>query len=177
VASETHFQLFGLPARFALDADALEKTWRALAAQVHPDRYATATAAERRVAMQWASAVNEAYRVLKAPLSRARYLCELSGCDVQSESSVRMDNSFLMLQIDLREQLDDARASASPDALRALADDVAAMQASLQAEVAELIDHHQNYERACGKVREWMFIEKLVHEIQTSLAELTDTPH
>ena len=51
----------------------LDARWRALQAQVHPDRFAAEGAAAQRVAMQWAVRVNEAYRRLKDPL-RARRL-------------------------------------------------------------------------------------------------------
>lgn len=84
MAGDDHFGLFGLPARFDLDPQALESAWRTVAAQVHPDRYATASPAERRVAMQWAARANEAYRLLRDPLLRARYLCEQAGVDLQT---------------------------------------------------------------------------------------------
>ena len=177
MASENYFQLFGLPQQYALDPVALEETWRTLAARVHPDRFAVASASERRVAMQWASTINEAHRILKAPLQRARYLCELSGCDVQSESNTRMDNAFLMLQMQWREQLDEARESGRPhdlDALQAQVDDA---RRDIAERVQALIDGQHDYEHASQKVREWMFIEKIAQEIQSSRNDLTDRRH
>ena len=123
MAGDDHFSLFGLPARFDLDAQALETAWRTVAAQVHPDRFATASPAERRVAMQWAARANEAYRLLRDPLLRARYLCEQAGVDLQTESNTSMDTAFLMQQMTWREMLDDARDDA---------DALAALQAELQ---------------------------------------------
>ncbi|MCH4587405.1 Fe-S protein assembly co-chaperone HscB, partial [Achromobacter xylosoxidans] len=109
MAGDDHFSLFGLPSRFDLDAQALESAWRTVAAQVHPDRFATASPAERRVAMQWAARANEAYRQLRDPLLRARYLCEQAGVDLQTESNTSMDTAFLMQQMTWREMMDDAR--------------------------------------------------------------------
>ena len=109
MAGDDHFSLFGLPARFDLDAQALESAWRTVAAQVHPDRFATASPAERRVAMQWSARANEAYRQLRDPLLRARYLCEQAGVDLQTESNTSMDTAFLMQQMTWREMMDDAR--------------------------------------------------------------------
>lgn len=169
MAGENHFQLFGLPERYALDSSALEQTWRALAARVHPDRYATASAVERRVAMEWASNINEAYRVLKSPLERARYLCELSGCGLQAETNTSVDSDFLMLQIMLHEQLDEAREQGRPDLLQALGDEIGQARQTLMQTVAELIDGQRNFEQASKKVREWMFVEKLSQEVQAAL--------
>lgn len=174
MASEDYFKLFGLPSRFAIDNDALDATWRRLAAHVHPDRYATAGAAERRVAMQWASTINDAYRILKSPIDRARYLCERAGCDLQTENNTRMDGEFLMRQMEWREQLDEVRQAGDPARADALVNDILATRAQTEARVADLIDGQHDHERAAAKVREWMFIEKLLAEARTLRHELRD---
>jgi molecular chaperone HscB len=174
VAGENHFSLFGLPEQFSQDSDALERTWRVLAAKVHPDRYVTATPAEKRLAMQWASTVNEAYRVLKSPLDRARYLCELAGHDVQAESNTRMDGAFLMLQMEWRERLDEAREAGDAGLLDELENEIEQARADMQAAVATLIDGRDDRAAAGAKVREWMFIEKMSREVQAARHVLTD---
>ena len=68
--SRNHFELLGLPVSYALDAAALERAYRDLQGRVHPDRFASASEAERRVAMQWAARANEAYRTLRHPVDR-----------------------------------------------------------------------------------------------------------
>jgi len=163
LAGDDHFSLFGLPARFDLDAQALEPAWRAVAAQVHPDRYATASPAERRVAMQWAARANEAYRVLRDPLLRARYLCEQAGIDLQTESNTSMDTAFLMQQMTWREMLDDARDDA--DALAALQTELEAARTAMRATLTRLLDNERDYATAGLKIREWMFVEKLAEEL------------
>ncbi|EJO30474.1 Fe-S protein assembly co-chaperone HscB [Achromobacter marplatensis] len=163
MAGDDHFSLFGLPARFDLDAQALESAWRAVAAQVHPDRYATASPAERRVAMQWAARANEAYRVLRDPLLRARYLCEQAGIDLQTESNTSMDTAFLMQQMTWREMLDDARDDA--DALAALQTELEAARTAMRATLTRLLDNERDYATAGLKIREWMFVEKLAEEL------------
>ncbi len=163
MAGDDHFSLFGLPARFDLDAQALESAWRAVAAQVHPDRYATASPAERRVAMQWAARANEAYRQLRDPLLRARYLCEQAGVDLQTESNTSMDGAFLMQQMTWREMLDDARGDAA--ALAALQAELQQARDAMRATLARLLDQDRDYAAAGLKVREWMFVEKLAEEL------------
>ena len=67
--SRNHFELLGVPASYAVDAAQLESRYRDLQGQVHPDRFASASEAERRVALQWAARANEAYRTLRATLA------------------------------------------------------------------------------------------------------------
>jgi len=175
--ADTHFTLFDLPPRQQLDATALEKAWRTAAVRVHPDRYAHASAAEKRVVMQWAANINEAWQTLRHPLSRARYLCELAGCKPDETSGA--DTDFLMQQMSWREQLDDLRSAGKPQAqLQALFAEVQQYAQALQTEVAQLIDEQQNLAHAARRVREWMFVDKLLQEIQAS-ADTTlkdDTP-
>ncbi|OZI48705.1 Fe-S protein assembly co-chaperone HscB [Bordetella genomosp. 4] len=163
MAADNHFSLFGLPARFNIDAQALESAWRTVAAQVHPDRFATASPAERRVAMQWAARANEAYRQLRDPLLRARYLCEQAGVDLQTESNTSMDVSFLMQQMQWREMLDDARND--PEAHAALEAELTQARQQMQDTLTTLLDERQDYAAAGSKVREWMFVEKLAQEL------------
>lgn len=163
MAGDDHFSLFGLPARFDLDAQALESAWRTVASQVHPDRFATASPAERRVAMQWAARANEAYRQLRDPLLRARYLCEQAGVDLQTESNTSMDTAFLMQQMTWREMMDDARNDAG--VLAELRTELEDARQRMRAALTRLLDEQRDYAAAGLKVREWMFVEKLAQEL------------
>lgn len=166
--TDDHFSLFGLPSRYAVDVQALESAWREVAARVHPDRYATASAAEKRVAMQWSARANEAYRTLRDPLQRARYLCEQRGVDLQTESNTAMAPGFLMQQMEWREALDEARAGDSPERFDALAGELAESEADLQATVTRLLDEDDDAQQAGQRVREWMFLDRLRQELRQS---------
>ncbi len=89
--NQNHFELFGLPARFAVDTAALEARYLELQREVHPDRFAAASQAEQRVSTQLATRVNEAYQTLKSPLKRAGYLLQLRGVDPQFETNTSME--------------------------------------------------------------------------------------
>lgn len=103
---KNYFELFALPISFELDTSNLTERYRDLQRSVHPDRFINATDRERRLSMQQASLVNEAHRVLKDPLQRARYMLSLQGIDIHDESNTVMDGMFLMEQMELREELD-----------------------------------------------------------------------
>src|SRR5512137_454605 len=97
--NRNYFELFGLPARFDVDAAALDRAYRALQTEVHPDRFAAGTDAERRVAMQSAARVNEAYRALKDPVARASPLLALHGVAAADETDTALDIGFLERQL------------------------------------------------------------------------------
>ena len=154
---DNDFVLFGLPERFALDRAELDARWRRLQASVHPDKFAADGAAAQRVAMQWSVRVNEAYRRLREPLSRAAYLCELRGAPIAAESNTAMPADFLMQQMAWREALDDAQSQAE---IEALLGEVRDTEAALLAQLTSLLDGQDMPAVAAERVRALMFIAK-----------------
>ncbi len=61
--TQEYFGLFGLQPAFNVDTTTLERAYRDLQSAIHPDRYAQTPETERRLSMQWATLVNEGYRV------------------------------------------------------------------------------------------------------------------
>src|SRR5438132_12609726 len=108
---QNHFELFGLQAAFSVDEAALDQSYREIQSRVHPDRFAHAGDAERRASLQWTTRVNEAYRTLRNPVSRASHLLALNGIDVAFETNTAMPAEFLMEQMELREALEEATQS------------------------------------------------------------------
>ena len=108
------FALFDLPVRYALDRAALESAYRGVQGIVHPDRFATASESDRRVAVQWATAANEAVRILRDPVKRAAALCERHGHAIRAESNTAMPAAFLRQQMAWREALDEALVGLNP---------------------------------------------------------------
>ena len=171
--NQDFFTLFGLPRRFAMDVDRLEQAYRDRQAQVHPDRHAHRSDAEKRVAMQWATQVNEAYRTLRKPLLRARYLLELEGVDAGVETNTAMAPAFLMEQMEWREAVEEAREGGDVADLehlhQRLAHHAHEMHASLG---AQLDDPPPDLEAAADTVRRLMVIEKLQEELDDALEAL-----
>jgi molecular chaperone HscB len=167
----TDFELFGLPARFTLDAQALDTKWKALQGAAHPDRFATETAAAQRVAMQWAIRINEAYRRLKNPLARAAYLCQLHGADVGAEDNTAMPAAFLMQQMEWRDALSEA---SGLDAVDKLADEVAASRRTTLARLQAQIDEADpvDWAAVAGTVRGLMFVERFLADIDRRVEAL-----
>jgi molecular chaperone HscB len=169
---QSHFKLFGLAPAFALEHEALERCYRQIQSQVHPDRFAHAGDAERRASLQWTTRVNEAYRTLKDPVQRARHILELHGVDVAFETNTQMPTDFLMQQLELREELESAVAAKDPASLDRLRATLSASKAALETEVAEAIDGRQEFEGAAGPVRKLMFLDRLDGEIDAAYEEI-----
>ena len=170
---QSHFELFGLPERFGIDAAALDAAYRQVQAQVHPDRYAGAGAAEQRVALQWATQANGAYQTLRDPVRRAAYLCERRGVAVQGGGGEALPADFLMTQMELREALDDARAARDVDALDRLAAKARSLRADMIGVLAAQLDGQgdarEGAAAAATSVRKLMFLDKLAGEVDAAL--------
>ena len=167
--TRNHFELLGLPVAFALDAEALERAYLDLQSRVHPDRFASSGEAERRVAMQWAARANEAYRTLKDPVDRARYLLSLKGFDTGEESNTAMPPDFLMQQMEWREAVADAAAARDVARLEAVRGELRGERDGMLRMLGRAIDTDANYDAGCSLVRKLRFLEKLEHEIDEAL--------
>lgn len=162
------FAIFGLPQQFAQDRSAIDEAWKRLQAQTHPDKFAADGAAAQRLAMQWSVRINEAYQRLKNPLKRAAYLCTLAGVDVDAERNTAMPTDFLMQQMQWREALDDA--GRDEDALQALHDEARLWQKNALERCAALLDDEKNPTLAAGVVRQLLFVEKFLQEVDNRFA-------
>jgi len=168
----SHFELFGLAPAFALDPRALERSYREIQSQVHPDRFAHAGDADRRASLQWTTRVNEAYRTLKDPVQRAKHILELHGVDVAFETNTRMPSDFLIQQLELREELERAVGKKDAAALDRLRSDLSSSKKSIGERIGEAIDAKQDYAGAAGLVRKLMFLDRLNEEIDAAYEEV-----
>ena len=113
-----YFELFDLPVGFWVDREQLGERYRQVQRELHPDRYAGASAHEQRLAVQYSALINEAYATLRKPLPRALYLLELSGLSQESIAGQQIDGGFLMVQIELREKLESIGELVDPEPVR-----------------------------------------------------------
>src|SRR5260370_3176764 len=113
-----HFARLGLPAALELEAAALDRGYFALQRQWHPDRFAAKPAEQRAKASVEAAALNDAYRTLKDPLSRAVYFAALKGVELPGDGKTIDDPELLMEAMEAREGLHEA---GSIDAVESLA--------------------------------------------------------
>lgn len=175
--SKNYFDLFGLPVAFLLDSSALAERYREVQKVVHPDRYASSSEAEQRLALQQSTRVNEAYETLCDPLKRATYLLELNGVDSNAETATTRDGAFLMQQMELREALAEVRDKEDPAA--ALDDLMMQIGTMIKAQVAQLVVQfeagtEEQLEAARESVSRMQFLNKLHNEAEAVEADLEE---
>jgi molecular chaperone HscB len=134
--TEDHFSLLGLSREYAIEVPELERRFRELSRQLHPDRFARAEPRERRLSLERATRLNDACRCLKDWRLRAGYLLKIAGTDVFAEGRTFADPDFLEEQLAWREELAIAQADGDAERLRRIAGEARERLRGLEQEVA-----------------------------------------
>jgi len=108
-----YFSFLGLPRRLVIDQPQLERRFRDLSRQFHPDYFYNASPAERLASLERSSYLNDAYRALRSPISRIEHLLAIEGLPpAKSENgTAKVPPSLLEEVFELNEQLDEIRES------------------------------------------------------------------
>ncbi len=107
--SHDYFEFFGIPRQLALDAKVLEKRFYALSRQLHPDLFTRKTAREQEYALEASAVLNDAYRTLKDPVSRALYLLKQEGFDIAGQGTKDVPPELLEEVFELNMALEELR--------------------------------------------------------------------
>ena len=171
---QNHFALFKLPVQYLLDRALLGERFRQLQRELHPDRFASGSARDQRVAVQYSALINEAYATLNKPLPRALYLLELQGMSQAQITAEHVDGGFLIEQMELREKLESIHGLVDPDeVLTHLVDEISGDIKAHQGEFAAAhaaTDLHAAAS-ACVKMQ---YLEKLLQEAEQHESDLMD---
>lgn len=171
---QNYFELFGLDINFDVDKALLQEKQQKLQAEYHPDRFVNSNDQDKRLSVQQASWINEAFQTLSNPVKRARYMLEINGLDLNDETETTSDTVFLMEQLELREQLDECRSHQDPlsrceqietslkSRLQLLSDEFVENYSAGKLEVARLIS------------RKMQFIRRIQEQVMELQFELED---
>ena len=175
--SKNYFELFGLPVSFIVDSDSLAERYRELQRVIHPDRYANASEQERRLSLQGAARINEAFETLKDPIARGSYLLTLHGIEMDAQRETTHDMAFLMEQMELRDELAEIRDQADP--YEAVLDLGSRINKQIKTLVGQMALHFEaatpeQLEEAREILRKMRFLEKLRTEVELVEADLED---
>jgi molecular chaperone HscB len=129
------FAILGFERKYDIDLGAAERRHRELSRALHPDRFAGAGAAERKLTLAKAIEVNEAWRIVRDPIARAEALFTLGGVVVGEDREPKPSPALLMEAMDRREALAEARANQDLAAIERLAGEVDARRTEVEAEL------------------------------------------
>lgn len=113
---ENYFELFDLPVSFALDARRLAERYRDLQVATDRDRLGASFDASPAFPQRPCDQVSAAYRTLKDPQERARYLLALHTGEPVVEGASLTDWSSVLEQMELRESLQEAQSGPNTSA-------------------------------------------------------------
>jgi len=167
------FEVLGVPLLYALDERELERRHRDLSKALHPDRYAGRPSSERREALSRAISVNEAFRQLRDPISRAEALLAQLGRAVSETNQPKPEPGLLMQVMERREELASARHAGD----RARVEAVAARAECDAEEVAERMadafsEEPIPVEQVVKLLGELRYLRRLKEEAAAALDEL-----
>jgi len=169
VESRSSFDLLGLPERFDLSPDEIERAYLERSKESHPDRFATAPAGERLAAVQRSVEIQDAYRALRKPARRAEYLLSRKGVTIGDNERID-DAAFLMQILELREQLADARASGDTVLLAGKQKEMQAHHRTLISALAPAFER-ADLARAKQVLIELRYVDRYLEECEAALDE------
>jgi molecular chaperone HscB len=137
--SLSHFDRLGLPARFELSREDVDRKYLAWSRELHPDFHATRGVADQHISLRLSAALNDAYSTLRDPFRRAEYLLHLLGGPTATEHR-EMPAGFLESILELRMEIEEAKEAGGDDRsqIEALADRIDRERRSGMEEVARL---------------------------------------
>jgi molecular chaperone HscB len=159
------FAVLGLSPSFD-EPVGLDDRFRALSRKLHPDRFARATAQERRYSLEQTTLLNEAYKTLKDPVRRAEHLLALRGI----KGDPKMSPEFLEQTLEDREKLLEAKMSGQP--LDALAKGVREKRDRTLQDVRALVENGGDLARAAELLARMRYYARYLDEVEGRAVEL-----
>lgn len=108
-AKPDYFAIFGLDEQLTVDTDALQRLFYERSRQLHPDRFARSSGADRADSIRASSLLNDGYRTLRDPLRRAEYVLSRHGFDIGEQGSNNVPPELLEEVFELNMMLDELR--------------------------------------------------------------------
>lgn len=108
-----YYEALGLEPRLSVDPNDLKKRFYERSREWHPDRYSLAGAAEQQRALDMTALLNDGFRTLRDPVTRAEYFLKQNGIELSKDAPPELLEEVFELNMaleELREGDDSARA-------------------------------------------------------------------
>lgn len=135
--TKNYFAFFRLPRHLSIDLEKLQAEFYELSRKLHPDKYSRKSEIERANSTAAAAVLNDAWRTLKNPITRAEYLLSQEGMEIGEQRSKDVPPELLEEVFELNMALEELR-EGDQSAKVGLAEAREKFQAMLSASDAEL---------------------------------------
>ena len=98
-----YYEALGLEPKLALDPDDLKQRFYDRSRQWHPDRFSRAGSEEKQRSEEMTALLNDAFRTLKDPVSRAEYFLRGSGLELSKDAPPELLEEVFELNMALEE--------------------------------------------------------------------------
>lgn len=172
-----YFELFDIPVSYDIDLAHVNQRYLELQRAAHPDRHSGGSERDKLLAVQKTAEINDALHTLKHPVKRAEYMLAELGVEIRGEQQTLQDPEFLMQQMELREELEDIKGSADPDAAIAnIETHIKQLNQQYSAQLRDMLasSDEQQWQGAADNVRKLKFVYKLKDEVARIEDELFD---
>tara|TARA_Y100000768_G_scaffold377719_1_gene351284 strand:+ start:891 stop:1406 length:516 start_codon:yes stop_codon:yes gene_type:complete len=102
ILKKNFFELFNIDIAVDINKSELDEKVKALQIKFHPDKFASGSDFEKRLALQLSSHINDGYKILSDIVLRIEYILKINNF-VKDESKTINDASFLQEQIEYNE--------------------------------------------------------------------------
>src|SRR5689334_379776 len=113
-----YYEALGLEPQLSLDLDDLKKRFYDRSRQWHPDKFSRASAEEQQKALDMTALLNDAFRTLRDPVTRAEYFLRERGMELSKDAPPELLEEVFELNMAL-EELRDGDSSALPQLIEA----------------------------------------------------------
>jgi molecular chaperone HscB len=169
-----YFTLLGMDRKLNLSTEQLQQRFYELSRQLHPDRFMRKPERERQYSLDASSILNDAYRALKNPVTRAQYVLSQEGFDIGEQRSKDVPPELLEEVFELNMALEEMRGgddSARPQ-LETAEKNFTNMLSDVDRQLEDLFgqyDQSQSRETLSqirGALNRRKYIQNLVNEVQ-----------
>lgn len=104
-----YFEFMGFPRQITLNDEQLQQKYFDLSREYHPDFHTQSDETGRQESLDRSSLLNQAYRTLKDPFDRARYLLTLEWPDLPDDARKQIPPALLMEVMEMQEKIAETR--------------------------------------------------------------------
>ncbi|MCU1335587.1 MAG: co-chaperone Hsc20 [Bryobacterales bacterium] len=167
------YDALGLEPKLALDSDDVKKRFYDRSRQWHPDRFSRASSEEKQRSEEMTAVLNDAFRALRDPVTRAEYFLRESGLELSKDAPPELLEEVFDLNMAL-EELRGGDESARPQ-LAAAQERFTGMLGDADASLAEYFTNYdEKPDRAVldeihATLNRRRYVSNLVREVEKEL--------